>query len=95
MTKWTFHKDNPHNICALSIQSALEVAHMKSETYFASSVKAIIPEAMGVAALVPPKERVHSPFKAVVVCVIRNEVNNYVHTMIKIWLLRWMIVQKD
>jgi hypothetical protein len=38
-------------------------------TYLASSVRAIIPEAIGVAALVPPKEDVHSPSKAVVLTV--------------------------
>ena len=37
-------------------------------TYLASSVRAIIPEAIGVAALVPPKKDVHSPSKAVVLC---------------------------
>ena len=37
-------------------------------TYFASRARAIIPEAIGVAALVPPKNAVQSPCKAVVLC---------------------------
>ena len=37
-------------------------------TYLASSVRTITHEAIGVAALVLPKEDVHSPSKALVLC---------------------------